>query len=301
MTTKEAAIAIYRPQLGTRAVDVRRAVLDMPGVLDAFDVVERAVFVATTDRPFSDYPDAELVAALADALKWIAKDVGIRDTDSSEWKGQVVRISQIVRRYYPNHSIKDVKMAFELTVTGELNDHFPKDRQGNPDKGHYQMFNAEYFCKVMNAYNKLRGVVVARVLDAVPKPERARDVKEEVYFRNLSKRNAVDAVLWFKYHGRMPKLSTIRELVVYEVLAGAGLADEVEVTVQEQREAYRMMMFRLTSRMKMGDAERLKEEGVSSTMLYGSTYRLARRRVLSEAFARIADDEIQVTDYITFE
>lgn len=31
-------------------------------------------------------------------------------------------------------TLADIKLAFELATTGELDDYLPKDSQGNPDK-----------------------------------------------------------------------------------------------------------------------------------------------------------------------
>lgn len=300
MTPKDVAVAIYRPQPGTKAVAVRRAMLSIPAVMESLDNIERAVFIATTDVPFSDYQDNAIFGVMADSLKWIAKDVGIRDTESEDWKVANVRISQIVKRYYPTFTIKDVKMAFEMTVTGELNNYFPKDRNGNPEKDHFQMFNVDYFCKVMNAYRMRRNEIIHKANKAVPEPERERDPKREMHYRNVSRRDTIQAFLKYKYRGVID-LSPIGEMLAYDNLANVGLADPVNVTEREQQAILADMLAEFSRKQMVADKAQLKRDGIKAEQIQFPAYRLARRNALKATFDWMIKEEIQITDYIKLE
>lgn len=301
MTPNDVSVAIYRPQSGTKAIAIRRAMLNMPAVMDSLEPIEKAVFIASTDKPFEEYDDNELIMAFAGSLKWIAKDIGIRDTESPEWKTSVVRIAQIAKRYYPTLTIKDVKMAFELTVTGELNEYFPKDRFGNPDKEHYQMFNADYFCKVMNAYRHRRSSVIAKANKSVPLPEQERNTKEDAYYRNCTRRSLIMAVLEYKYSGRWPQMSPIMEMLAYDMLANCGLAEPCEITAKEQIKIFEQTIAEYERKLKYHDARRLRNAGTNADEVQFNSKRAARKKALRAAFDYIIDNEIQIKDYIKYE
>lgn len=295
MTPKDVAVAIYRPQPGTKAVAIRRAMLGIPSVMESLDNIERAVFVATTDIPFSDYDDNAIFGVLKDTLEWVAKDVGIRDTESRDWKTSMVRISQIVKRYYPTFTIKDVKIAFELTATGELNDCFPKDRNGNPEKDHYQMFNVDYFCKVMNAYKLRRNEIINKANKAVPEPEREHNPHEETYYNNCIRRDVINMWLYYKYHGTMPESNPIAEMLAYDCLASVGLAEQVNLTDGQQRKIIEDMLLELS---KNNDFDNnLRRKGFEDF----PQYRMARMIALKATFDWMIKEEIQIKDYIKYE
>ena len=192
-------------------------------------------------------------------------------------------------------------MAFELMVTGELNDYLPKDRFGNPDKEHYQMFNADYFCKILNAYRVYRKAVINKAVEMVPKPVKQRNEAEERFYRNQTRKDIIAAFLFFKYRGYMPKLSPILEMLAYQDLAMVGLAEPFDVTPQEQQIILRRTLFELTQRQMIGDKKRVEQQGINAPDIQHGAYCLARLKALKRTFAEMVAEEIQITDYIKIE
>lgn len=292
---------VHTPPPGTTAIAIRRAIAQTPAIVEKLEPIERSVFLASTAKVAQEYDDAELIAVMADTLKWIAKDIGIRDTESPNWKITIVRFGQILKRYYPLFSVKDMRMAFELMVTGELNDYLPKDRFGNPDKEHYQMFNADYFCKILNAYRVYRKAVINKAVEMVPKPVKQRNEAEERFYRNQTRKDIIAAFRFFKYRGYMPKLSPILEMLAYQDLAMVGLAEPFDVTPQEQQIILRRTLFELTQRQMIGDKKRVEQQGINAPDIQHGAYRLARLKALKRTFAEMVAEEIQITDYIKLE
>ena len=192
-------------------------------------------------------------------------------------------------------------MAFELMVTGELNDYLPKDRYGNPDKEHYQMFNADYFCKILNAYREYRKAVINKAAGMVPKPVKQTNEAENRYYRNPPRKDTIAAFMFFKYRGYMPELSPIMEMLAYEELATVGLAEPFDVTPQEQQIILRRTLFELTQREMFGDKKRVEQQGINAPDIQHDAYRLARYKALKRTFAEMVAEEIQITDFIQFE
>ena len=292
---------VHTPPPGTTAIAIRRAIAQTPAIVEKLEPIERSVFLASTAKVAQEYDDRELAATMADTLKWVAKDIGIRDTESPNWKITIVRFGQILKKYYPMFSVKDIRMAFELMVTGELNDYLPKDRFGNPDKEHYQMFNADYFCKILNAYRVYRKAVINKAVEMVPKPVKQRNEAEERFYRNQTRKDIIAAFLFFKYRGYMPKLSPILEMLAYQDLAMVGLAEPFDVTPQEQQIILRRTLFELTQRQMIGDKKRVEQQGINAPDIQHGAYRLARLKALKRTFAEMVAEEIQITDYIKLE
>lgn len=292
----ETGVTIYKPK---SAVVVRREMAKIPAVMDALGPVERSVFLASTDKTIADYDANELAIELAKALKWIAKDVGYRATNESERGYLVVRVAEILKRYYDYLTMRDFKMAFEMSITGELDDYLPKGRDGQADRGHYQQFNAEYVCKILNAYKYRRAAVLKKANDAMPpEPEKPITPEQAKELRNRTKCDCIQAFEQFKANGYMPDISPIGEMLYYEILTDAGLAPEILVTIDEQKQILQRTINQLARRGMVGDMRRLEQAGPGAPELQHGALTIARQKALKAAFTKMVADGINITDYI---
>ena len=270
----------------------------VPAIMSVLDPLEKAVFLASTAKPFAEYDAKELSVELAKALKFIFKDIGYRNGDDSETGYLIVRIVEILKRYYGTLTIKDFRMAFEMTITGQLDDFLPKGRDGQADRGHYQQFNADYVCKILNAYKGRRAWILKKANDARPVPERTVDVEEMQCYRDAMKKDCIAAFEFYKETGRMPEISPIAEMLYYNELADAGLAKEIVVTVDEQKAILARTLNHFSRRGMVGDVRRLQQAGPDAPELQPGAFTLSRRKALHETFAKMKADGITLTDYI---
>lgn len=293
----ETGITTYKPQT---AVEKRRELAKIPAVMEALEPLEKSVFLASTAKTIAEYESVELGADLAKALKFIAKDVGYRETaESSFWQYLVARTCEILKRYYGALTMRDFRMAFEMSITGELDDYLPKGRDGQPDRGHYQQFNAEYICKILNAYKMRRAAVLRKANDAMPpEPERKMQPKEMTDLLNRTKQDCIEAFEQFKANGYMPEMSPIAEMLYYELLADAGLAPEIVVTIDEQKQILQRTINQLARRGMVGDMRRLEQAGPDAPELQHGAFTIARQKALKAAFTKMVADGINITDYI---
>lgn len=283
------------------AVMIRREMVKIPAVMDALGPVEKAVFLASTDKTIAEYDAAGLAAELATALKWICKDVGYRSQDESDRQYLVIRTAEILKRYYAGLTLKDFRMAFEMSVTGELDDYLPKMSNGQPDKGHYQQFNAEYICKILNAYKGRRAGVMKKAYDRIQDKEPEPDPKRIEYYLNIARKNCIEAYEYYRHNGRLPEMTSIAEMYCYEMLSDAGLADEIVVTAEEQKVIWQRIVNEFARRGLIGDVHRMETEGIAAKDIEHGSFVLARRKALSATFRRMAEKGINITDYIKFE
>lgn len=267
-------------------VVIRREMAKNPAVIGALDPVERAVFLASTAKTIAEYNGTELSAELAVALQWICKDVGYKVTDEADRQYIVLRTAEILKRYYPRLTLKDVKMAFEMSITGQLDDYLPRTRDGRADRGHYQQFNAEYVCKILDAYKARRGAVLKKAYEAVetPEPQTPDGMKDE--YRRAAVAELCGHFESFKQSGVL-NTSAMTDIVFYNILSEYGLAVPVIVTPDEQKRVWQRTINEYVRGGMIGDVKRLKENGIDDPELEHGSFILARHRAIMDTFRAI--------------
>jgi hypothetical protein len=149
---KSVALAIYNRNAD--AITLRRKMVNFPEVAQALNQTEKFVFVASTKTPIAQIDQQTLISKTKQMFKFIAMDVGFKIPDGEDWTYTRTRLYDLLRKYYSQLTLAEVKLAFELSVTGELDDFLPKNSSGQADKNHYQQFNAAYFTKMLTRTNR---------------------------------------------------------------------------------------------------------------------------------------------------
>ena len=113
------ALEIYNTKPGTKAIEVRRRMVQLPEVAKALNPVEKYVFAASTKTPIAEIDDAKLVENLSLLFKRIAIDVGyIIPQNENDWNYIQSRLLDILKRYYSDMTLADIKMAFNWRRPG---------------------------------------------------------------------------------------------------------------------------------------------------------------------------------------
>jgi len=275
-----------------------RALVKLPEVVGILTPVERAVLLSAADKTIAEYSGGELASELRDALQWIAKDIGYRVADQGDWQYLVVRTAEILKRYYPGLTLKDFRMAFEMSITGELDDFLPKGRDGQPDRNHYQQFNADYICKILNAYKQRRNGVIRKAREAVPQPEPERDYESERKYHKLACQDLLNVAEYYRQFRKLPDISPIAEMLYYNILAGVGIAPKIEITEQEQKYVFQQALNHYARKGLVWDMNRLKSEGITSEELRHDAFRASRRKALAEALEKVYQEGINLKELI---
>lgn len=293
------ALEIYNPKPGTKAIEIRRKMVQLPEVAKSLNPVEKYIFAASTKTQISEIDDKTLVDKLANILKYIAMDIGfIIPQDIEDWQYIQARILYILKRYYSNYTLSDVKLAFELATTGELDEFLPKDKHGNPDKNHYQQFNADYLSKILNAYKRKQNVVIDKAFKALPEtksemtPQQIRQFEIQRQWRNRY------IFLCYKYTGKLI-LGLTDDMFLYEWLQKCGLADDVQVKEDDRKEAFSRYMQRVASGMiNQYTAYQVRRKGTESPEIDFTAFEVARKKEIIKAFDRMIAEEMQVDNYL---
>lgn len=294
------ALEIYNPKPGTKAIDIRRKMVQLPELAKALNPVEKYVFAASTKTQISEMDDGVLVSKTAQMFRFIAMDVGyIIPQNKNDWAYIQTRLVDILKRYYSYFTLADIKLAFELAISGELDNYLPKDSQGNPDKKHYQQFNFAFFAKILNAYKALRREVIYKAYNVLPSPDIGLHTKNHDAKRYRQNRNR-HIFLEYKYTGRLI-LSITDNMFVYEWLKKCGLADDIQANEGERKEAFSRYMQRVANGLENKyTAYTVRRQGIKSPEIEFTAFEIARKREIKKAFDRMISEEMQVDNYLKF-
>lgn len=295
------ALEIYNPKPGTKAIEIRRKMVQLPEVAKALNPVEKYIFAASTKTQISEIDDKTLVDKLANMLKYIAMDIGfIIPQDIEDWQYIQARILDILKRYYSNYTLSDVKLAFELATTGELDEFLPKDKHGNPDKNHYQQFNADYLSKILNAYKRKQNVVIDKAFKVFPEPKGEMTPQQIRQFEIQRQWRNRYIFLCYKYTGKLI-LGLTDDMFLYEWLQKCGLADDVQVKEDDRKEAFARYMQRVARGMiNQYTAFQVRRKGTESPEIDFTAFEVARKKEIIKAFDRMIAEEMQVDNYMKF-
>lgn len=299
--TQNVALAIYNAKPGTMAIDIRRKMVQLPEAAKALTTVEKYIFAASTKTQISEMDDGVLVSKTAQMFRFIAMDVGyIIPQNENDWAYIQTRLVDILKRYYSYLTLADMKLAFELATTGELDDFLPRDSQGNPDKKHYQQFNADYFAKILGAYRKKQNEVIGKAYNALPEPKKEMTPEQKRYYHNRREKINRMIFLKYKYTGKI-SFEVGDEMFLYDWLLKFGFADEVEATEDDRKQAFAKYMHRAAIGMvNQYTAFNVRRKGIDSPEIDFTAYEVARKKEIIRAFDRMIAEEIQIDNYLFF-
>lgn len=301
VNTQSVALAIYNPTPGTKAIDIRRQMLQLPEVAKSLSGVEKYIFAASTKMQIADIDDGTLIAKTGQMFRFIAMDVGyIIPTNPEDWAYICTRLLDILKKYYSQMTLADIKLAFELATTGELDDYLPKDSQGNPDKKHYQQFNADYFAKILNAYRRKQNGVIHKAYKALPEPKKELTPQQIRQFEIQRQWRNRYIFLCYKYTGKLI-LGLTDDMFLYEWLQKCGLADDVQVKEDDRKEAFARYMQRVARGMiNQYTAFQVRRKGTESPEIDFTAFEVVRKKEIIKAFDRMIAEEMQVDNYMKF-
>lgn len=220
-------------------------------------------------------------------VRYISSDVGLRNIDNYA----VVRFGEILAKYYPKMTFENVREAFEMCVMGGLDQCLPKDRDGNPDRNHYQSFSLEYIGKVLRAYEmkmteERRAVLLSRPKEVLMLPDAEKD-----RLRGKWQEHFVAVFAIYKHKGVL-KIDNCT-INVYRELEKRRKVDGYDIS-REDRERAKKKLLMQAREGKISDVMADYLNGVSECYdinLLAVLY--AKRRAVKEAFDEmINNDEV---------
>lgn len=221
-----------------RVANRRSMVLASNEVRENLRPVELMIMEAGMNKAIATMTGHELAEDIKLKVHYLAKDVGIKGKVEDY---SVIRFIDILNKYYSNLSTSEVKLAFELALLGELDEFLPTDKNGQPDRNHYQEFSLEYQTKILNAYKVKQSKTWNKAIKELPahKPEITMEEKDQIHKEFLE-----GVVLMFeKYRDKkVLPIIPLPFLILNELRKSGLLQSEPEVTSQDIDNAYKVVI-----------------------------------------------------------
>lgn len=275
------------PEKTNNAVVLRRNIPEE--VVSRLNPIDRDIWLASTKKPISEYSPEELTNHVGKLSAMIAKDAGIKQIDAYS----ATRFVDILRKYYYTLSLSEIKTAFELGMTGQLDEYLPKDKNGHPDRHHYQSFSIEYVTKILNAYKRKFSDVETKVYTSLPAPKKVITDREKKFYMNQFRESLRKTYIIYKYKGIIEE--RMNDLLVYDALERMGYAEPIQVTPVDMKCA----VSRLINKQHKGVLNDfigscIRSMGVKHDSVPHEALILARIRAIRETFDYMIKNEINI-------
>lgn len=273
------------------AVEIRRKAAIDPAILSQLGDIDKSILQASARTTIAEFEDNALVDKTRQLFRFIAIDVGyIIPSNPTDWAYIQTRLVDILKKYYSTLTLADIKLAFELATTGELDAYLPRDGSGNPDKKHYQQFNADYFGKILGAYKKRQADVNARVESVRPKelPMVTESQKAEIKrYRNTLCESIFER---YKETGQL-SYGLGEDKLLWDWLVENGHTKEVEIAEEDKKKAFNLFMQKASQGLVNSyTAYQVRREGIESKTLEFSAYSIARDKAILKIFEKLKNE-----------
>lgn len=284
------------------AVDVRRNLIAIPEVMANLQKVEKYIMVASTKRTIGEIPDEELIPVMREALNGIARDVGyVKPTDPVEWQAMSARIYTFLKDFYEWSTVSEIKLAFELAASGDLDQYLPKGRDGDVTSGHFNKFNIEYFARILNAYKRRRGETIGKAQKLLPIAQERRSA-EEIQAINKSLRiRAADHYNRYLQEGII-NFEICEDMFIYDILRERELCPALYTTEDDKAKAMaEYASFAVNGLVNNFMLTQVKKAGNDAPELLGLSYTAARKRIIRDAYEVMKNQKINFVELLNIE
>lgn len=277
-----------------KAVEVRRKLVLLPEIANVLSAVEKKIFEASTKPLICEMDDSTLVDYSKKLFRYIATEIGYTIPDATEWAFTQTHLLDVLKTYHSQISFTDIRLAFELMSVGELDNYFPRDNNGSPDKKHYNRFTAEYLTRVINAYKARQKEVVAKIYKCMPEQKKTLSAQEKAYYSGYMNDRIKTIYLTYKYTGRLVT-EYADETFLYNWLRNNGLAEMVTSTDEDRNKAYYRFLAKAARNMvNKYEAAHVRKVGKESRSLDYLAFDEARKTEIKRAFDEMITDEFQI-------
>lgn len=257
-------------------------------VVNNLSPVELKLLQAASRKMIKDYSEKETCEYIGTLFNYISYDLGILTPKSNDERAYIcTRIAEMLKAYYRQMTLHDVKLAFELFSAGRLDSYLQKDSAGKAKKEHYQRFNVDFVLRVMNAYSFMQNEAIAKSLRMIPEEEKA-------FYNNRIKERVKEIFLKYKESGKLEARFNEANMI-FQYLKAKKMLNDITPTEEEKKAAYKNYM----KREKLGlisryTAYNVKLRGLEAKEIQPMAEEYARARVIVNAFDKCINDCVEL-------
>lgn len=277
----------------------KRYILSQPEVCDGLTIEEFDIAEKGLKLSVREYQEADLVQKLAILTKMTCRDLGIKTWNNPEiLKYDSARFYNILKSFYSNLTLEEVKHAFILLSVGKLDEYFPKGKDGFADKNHYQQFSVDFLSKVLNAYGKYRSKVWSKAQKLVPIPEKTISEDEKEQSHDWVINDIVMKFMLYKDHGQKSKF-VVPDLIVKELKKAGLIKDLPDVDQSDIDQAFFEMMTSNTVSAFVKDTIRQSRQSENiHPMIQAKAKRKVKEREIFKVFDQLIELDTALADLL---
>lgn len=291
--------------------DIREEKILLPEVVNGLNQIEQSVAkaaVKTLDqsgavkinsRPIASLADHELIFEVKETLKWIVRNIGIKNWTGIDADFDGTQFTKFLRSYHPDLTYKEVELSFELLMARTLDPYLPLDSKGQPDRNHYQSFSMDFYGKVLTAYKSYKNKVWCKVDSLVPEDQKEATEDQKTEFRSTVINNIYEAFEAYKKDNIAPDF--MLPFIVVNEFVKSGLIDEYPDIKPEDKQ--KALLAYLDNKMNSKyDKDKFKQEYQENELgerFSGYASIQAMRRKIIEVFEDLISQKKEISDFVT--
>lgn len=283
-------------------VERRKDIVMHPAVQEKVSNVESFILKAGTTLPIASMSMEEFKKEILKAMKEIARDVGITYwNDAREMQERIPEVVKYLTAFHRDMSISDIRLAFDLSIQGSLDEYLPQDSRGQAETKHFQNFNKEYIGRILNAYKRLKAATWSKANKLIPEEIAEVTEEEREAFRTTFIQEIVTKFNEYKNReeGDLRPKFLVPSLVLKE-LKKAGIVDgNIEITENHISKGFiRMTQDPSLSKYLKSYYAKKQEEGELTGAVESRAIHCAFEDYVFKAFDTIIENNINIEDIL---
>lgn len=236
----------------------------------------------------------ELTNEVLQTVKFIARDIGIKNFEGEDARYYGTRFVTTLKDYYGDLTYREVEVAFELLSAHKLDDFLPRNGQGQPDRSHYQTFSSEFVGKVLNAFKAYKNQVWKKANGLKVSEEKTYSEEQKLELRQAFIMGICEQFDKYKEEGTKPSFP-VSFLVVEELQRAGLIKDSIKITEKDRRLAVHKILNNnsFSKYDKSNIKNRFEEKKPDKTVDAYATIR-AHERTIIQAFDSMIQSGIDI-------
>lgn len=277
----------------------RRTVADDPAVMSKMSPTEAMVLHAGGQVSIASMTQEAFKESMVKTLKYIARDVGITYwNNANDIFQKIDSIMVFCAKFYRDMSPEDIRVAFDFSMAGKLDEFLPNDKDGKPDIRHYNEFGISYFSKIVNAYKAMKTKTWVKANRLLPEPisELTQDQKNEYHQFLINQiHKKFDE---YKEMDIRPKF-LVPFLIVKEFRKHGIIDGNINVTNEDVSNAFiRMTQDNNMSKYQKSRDAGLYEKGEIPQSVENKAIAIRYENIIVEVFDRCIESGIHIKDVV---
>lgn len=299
LVVRENKLEIINKRLDDRQLQ-KKALLEQEIVQWKLSENDMMIAQAGVSDEIRNIDDDILIKKVATITKWICRDIGVRDWDNpATMKYDATRFLTTIKKHYKDFTIKEINMAFELLMVGELDEWLPKDKRGEPDRNHYNSFNLNFYTKVLNAYRSKKASVWRKAKNCLPKFEEVVSEEQKLEYRKAFINDIYDAFDKYKKDGINPKF--ILSIFINEFIKQKVINNKPKPSRKTVERAYKNILLGNMSRIDKNSVKQDFHKNKIDGILLRDAETIENNLAIKKTFDNLISNNLDIREVIKTE